>query len=268
MAAPPGVFRLAFLAPANLLALAAASVGSAVMGDPTAILIALGLEGIYLGGMSLSPRYQRQLRAQARRGASGAGTEALLEELAPNQREHYFALKELRDKILSNYQKLPGGNVLVASSEPRLDTLLQNFVRLLGTLNNYRKYLSAADRAAVDREIISLRAECEDETNLRLREVKQKRVEILEKRLQRFTQAEDSREIVSHQLASIEDLLRLTHEQSIAIRDPDALSRQLHVLTEEIAATDETVRQMEQFMSISEEFAPAGSLSDRGRVRT
>jgi hypothetical protein len=55
---------------------------------------------------------------------------------------------------------------------------------------------------------------------------KERRAEILRKRVLRFTQAAESREVVSHQLASIEDMLRLTHEQSIAIRDPEVVGRQ------------------------------------------
>ena len=93
------------------------------------------------------------------------------------------------------------------------------------------------------------------EASARLREVKQKRVEILSKRLQRFTQAEESRAVVSHQLASIEDLLRLTHEQSIAIRDPEHVNRQLDALSVEVQATEDTVREMEQFMDFADEAA-------------
>jgi hypothetical protein len=262
----PGYLKAAFLVPANLFGLLAAGVASAVMGDPTPALVAGGMQGLYLATLSFSPRFQRAVRAHAGVPEEGEVTETvtLLEELAPSQREHYFALKELRDKILVNYRKLPGGGVLVASSEGRVDALLTNFLRLLSTLNSYRKYLSAADRAAIEREMAQLSAEVSAETNARLREVKLRRVEIMQKRLGRFAQAEESREIVSHQLASIEDLLRLTHEQSIAIRDPASLTPQLDALAAEAQATDETVREMERFMSFAEDLSP---LPPAGRER-
>lgn len=270
MAKQPGYLRAAFMVPANLFALVAAAMGSVLTADPLPALVALGVEGVYLGSLSLSPRFQRVVRAQANQSSDGDSTEtvALLEELAASQREHYFALKELRDKILLNYRKLPGGGVLVASSEARLDSLLTNFLRLLSTLNNYRKYLNAADRAAIEREVKELRDDLASEQNPKLKDVKQGRVQILQLRLQRFAQAEESREIVSHQLASIEDLLRLTHEQSIAIRDVESVTHQLEALSAEIAATDETVREMEKFMAISDELSakPGTPLGD-GRVR-
>ena len=110
--------------------------------------------------------------------------------------------------------------MLAASSEPRLDALLTAFLRLLGTLNDHRRYLGIADRDALQRELSRLEGDLGKEQNLRLREVEEKRADILRQRLKRFAQAEESRAVVSHQLASIEDLVKLAHEQSIAIRDP------------------------------------------------
>ncbi len=253
----PNYLKAAFLVPANLFALGTAAVASAVTADPLALLVAAGAESVYLGVLSAAPRFRRAVRATSL--AAPDRTEEfdqLLAELAPSQREHYGQLRELRNKILANYRKLPGGRVLEASSEARVDALLTSFLRLLSTLNSYRKYLNTADRRTVERELASLQEDLAQEDNPRLREVKSRRIEIMGKRLARFEQAEESREVVSHQLAGIEDLLRLTHEQSIAIRDPESVSRQLEALSAEVQSTDETVRELEQFMEFSDETGP------------
>ncbi len=256
MASSPNYLKAAFLHPGNLVGVLVGGVAAALTGEPTVLVAALGLEGLFLGMVSSAPAFQRAVRAKAagRSMDLAQEVEGLLDELAASQREHYFVLKELKDRILANYEKLPGGRVLVASSEQRVDALLTAFLRLLGTLNGYRKYLNATDRKALEKELTTLREDADAEQNPRLREVKQKRVEILHKRVQRFQQAEESREVVSHQLAGIEDLLRLTHEQSIAIRDPESVGKQLDALTAEVAATEETVRELESFMEISEDF--------------
>ena len=248
--------KAALMMPANLAALAAAAVSSAVVTDPLPMLVALGFEGLYLGVIPGLKRFQRAVRAQG--GAEDAEAERaagtkLLGELAPSQREHYQALAGVRDRILDNYRKLPGGRVLVAQSESRLDALLNSFLRLVTTLNQYRVFLNAADRKQVEAELRALEADAAAEPNPRLRDVKARRVDILRRRLQRFTQAEESREVVSHQIAGIEDLLRLTHEQSIAIRDPESVNRQLEALSLETQATEETVREMERFMEFQDE---------------
>lgn len=258
--------RAAFLAPANLIGLSAATVGSLAGHDPGPVTIALGLEMVYLATLSWLPQFRRAVRAERpRESEAAAEVERMLQELAPSQREHYHVLRELRDKIEENYRKLPSGTMVAASSERSVDALLTAFLRLVLTLNHYRKFLNTADRHVVEEELRELEAELEGENHPRLLEVKKKRLEILKKRLQRFEQAAESREIISHQLAGIEDLLRLTHEQSIAIRDPQSVSRQLDVLSAEVEASEETVREMERFLEFDEELAP--SLPHGTRVR-
>lgn len=259
--------KAAFLLPANLMALPTAAIASLAAGQPLGVGVALGVEALYLALVSSAPAFQRAVRARQSSNPEEAAREIsdLVDDLAPSQREHYLSLKQLRDRILENYRKLPGGRVLVAASEQRLNALLSSFVRLLATLNNYRTYLNTVDRKNVERELQDLIAEVEGEANPRIREVKQKRVEILRKRVQRFQQAEESREIVSHQLAGIEDVLRLTHEQSIAIRDPETVTRQLEALTAEVQSTEETVREMERFMEFTEAAGPPVSAGVRVR---
>jgi hypothetical protein len=236
-------------------------------GEPLPALVALGLEGLYLGVVSSMKRFQRAVRAQTPDDPEAArkAVDALQSDLAPSQREHYQQLLGLKEKILANYRKLPGGKVLEADSEPRLDALLTSFLRLISTLNQYRAYLNSSDREHLEREVRELEEDVAREANARLKDVKQNRVDILRKRLARFEQAGESREVVSHQLAGIEDLMRLTHEQSIAIRDPESVNRQLVVLSAEAEATEESVRQMEQFLEFSEE--TRGPLPHGTRVR-
>lgn len=258
--------KAALLMPANYFALAAGGVASVAMADWVPVAAAAGGSLLYSFALSLMPSFRRAVRAnleaQSRSEvASPQEEELLLSELAPSQKEHYDVLRELRNRILESYSKMPGGRVLVASSERRLEALLTSFLRLVGTLNSYRKFLNATDRKAIEEELRGLEKETAEEKNERLKEVKSRRVEILKKRVARFLQAEESREVVSHQLASIEDVLRLTHEQSIAIRDPQVVSRQLEALTAEVSATEETVKEMESFMQVTEEFSSTASLA-------
>ncbi len=255
MAKSPNYIKAAFMMPANLVGLGTAGASAAMTGEPLPALVALGLEGLYLGVVSSMKRFQRAVRAQTPGDPEAArkALDSLQSDLAPSQREHYQQLVGLKEKILANYRKLPGGKVLVADSEPRLDALLTSFLRLISTLNQYRSYLNSSDREHLAREVRELEAEVAQEANPRLKDVKQNRVEILRKRLARFEQASESREVVSHQLAGIEDLMRLTHEQSIAIRDPESVNRQLTVLSAEAEATEESVREMERFLEFSEE---------------
>src|SRR5262249_38719526 len=128
--------RAALLAPANVVALLTAGGASLMTGHPLPALVALGAEAVYLAAVGLVPSWRRAVSMRA--GATEDDeTERLLSELAESQREHYFVLRDLRDSILENYRKLPGGGVLAASSEAQLAALLTAFLRLLSTLNDH-----------------------------------------------------------------------------------------------------------------------------------
>jgi hypothetical protein len=254
--------KAAFLMPANVLALVAGTAASAFLGDWIPLGAALVASLGYSSLLSLMPSFRRAVRANFEAQSEAYSFVATPEESAKylsdfstSQRQHFDSLRELKGKILESYRDMPGGRLLAASSEHRLDGLLTSFLRLVSTLNGYRKFLSVVDRKSLEEEVKQLEVEAAQDASERLKEIKYKRIEILRKRITRFVQAEESREVISHQLASIEDVLRLTHEQSIAIRNPEVVSRQLESLTEEVAATEETIKEMESFMQVTEEFS-------------
>ena len=78
---------------------------------------------------------------------------------------------------------------------------------------------------------------------------------LLEERLSKFDKAITGRELISHQLASIEDFLRLFHDQALTLRDPDMATMQIESLTQQLETTDETMRSLEGFSAVTEEFA-------------
>jgi small-conductance mechanosensitive channel len=269
----PNYLVAALVMPANLFALLGGALASAITGDWLPLAAAGGASVAYLAMLSTLPSFRRRVRANFEAQSSSLVAspdelEALLGELAPSQREHYRSLKALRDGIFERYQALPGGRVLAPSSARHLDGLLTSFLRLVSTLNGYRQFLGATDRKGLEAELAALEQELAQEGSGRLFEVKARRAELLRKRVQRYGQADESREIISHQLASIEDALLLTHERSIAWRDPELVSHQLDQLTTEVAATEETVREMESFMRVTEEFSSMGSPpGERAKVR-
>lgn len=258
--------------PANLFALTAGAVASVLIGDWAPLAAAGGASVFYLTLLSTMPSFRRAVRAnlQAQAFSDVASTQEVethKAQLSSSQREHYEVLSELKRRILASYRQLPGGGVLAANSERRLDALLTSFLRLVVTLNGYRKFLNVVDRRTLEEELRNLEAEVQTDSSEKLREVKARRIEILKKRVHRFVQAEENREVVSHQLASIEDMLRLAHEQSIAVRDPDLVTQQLESLTAQVAATEETVREMETFIRISDEFSSTANTPMPTRVR-
>jgi hypothetical protein len=232
------------------------------------LILAAGAELTFLGLVSGNARFQqavdaRDTRKLARRRARR--TEALLAELAPNQREHFLGLQALATRIHENFARLEtGGEAVALQSRHRIDALLQAFLRLLITLNDHRRYLGSTDRERIEGELRALEVDVAAGASPdAVREIKQRRIAILRKRLERFAKAQESREVISHQLASIEDLLRLLHEQSITLRDPTGLTQQLDVLAIEVEEAEATVRELDKLLAFDLELRALGDRAAR-----
>ncbi len=268
----PNYTKEAFLNRFNLAALAGAVGLSVVTMSPIPLVLAAGAELLYLATVPGLRPYRRLVDSRfhhRRRLRSRRRDTAIYERLSPNQQATYDSLVALREQIEENYLRLAGGTpVLADQSVRKIDTLLRSFLRLLDQLNAYRRYLTATDRGRIEREIEELRTDLKDEDSERLREIKTRRLEILERRLERFAKGEENREIISHQLAAIEDVLRLIHEQSLTARDPQDISKQIDTLTAEVEETEGTVREMESFLRLQEELDEEIAGAVRERVRS
>jgi hypothetical protein len=255
--ARPNYTKEAFLSRFNLAALASAVGLSAVTVNPLPLILAAGAELVYLGTVPGMRRYRQVVdaRYQHRRRLQGYSADGeVYQRLSPKQQATVDALKELRDHVHENYRRLGGGNqILTSPSLVKIDKLISSFLRLLEQLNAYRRYLGATDRNRIEREVQELAQDTAAEQNERLKEIKSRRLKILEKRHNRFLRAEENREVISHQLAAIEDILRLMHEQSLTARDPQDISRMLDTLAAEVEETEGTIREMESFLQLQSE---------------
>lgn len=247
----------AFLNRYNLALLAGAVGASLVTLSALPLILIAGVELIFLGTVPAAPRFRRLIDSQQwahRRMDRRKADQAIYAGLSPNQQATFDSLRDVRDRIGENFTRLSGGSqVLTSQTVSKVDALLSSFIRLLEQLNAYRRHLNATDRGKVDREITELGRDLDAETNERLAEIKRRRLDILGRRIDRFVKGEENREIISHQLAAIDDLMRLMHEQSLTLRDPEDISRQLETLANEVEETEGTVREMETFLRFQDE---------------
>lgn len=268
--AKPNFLKEAFKTSLNAALLGTSALGCTLAayasGEPMLVALFPAIEGLYLTIASSLPGFRRKVRArheaerkEAERIARQKKLERDLAELSPSQRACFLELKALTDKTLACYSRLPSGGMLVASSEVQLRSLLEMFLKLLSALNGYRRYLDNTNRQQIEKELSALRVELtslpEQGVPSTLQKLKERRVDLLEERLGRFDKALTGRELISHQLAGIEDFIRLLHDQALTLRDPEMATLQLDDLAHQLEVTDETMREMEAFSAVTEEFA-------------
>jgi hypothetical protein len=267
----------------NWIGLAGAVAFAIVSGTGLPLLLAAGLELIYLSVVPQSSAFRRLIRsrryAEEKRKKEIQLT-AMFMELAPEMRKRYMALDSICWAIRGNYKRLSStSQMFLEQMEQKLQGLLQAYLRLLFAARQHNEYTSSTDPESIKRDLEKLRRVGTSEP-AKVQEINRKRVEILTKRLEKFEKVRENQKVVDAQCAAIEDVLQLIRDQSVTMRDPQQVSDQLESLVQEVEHTEETVRQVEAIFEMatpemgdtfgslpSESRASAASPQARNRLR-
>ncbi|NBC16759.1 MAG: hypothetical protein GVY18_05500 [Bacteroidetes bacterium] len=245
----------AFLSPWNLTFLLAAmatafGVSLTVPDAPwlfnTILLFAAAAELIYLGIMPKQERFRRVVRARAARERHKPPSQKeIWEELTKGNQRRYYRMRDLEKKIEANYRKLSyASQGLLDSHINKIDGLLDSYLNLLHQKERYEQYGQRSTENEVVDAISALRKDMEDDSP-RVRAIKERRLKILEQRLERFKRSHENLEIIEAQLETIEDVIKYIHEQSLTLRNPEEITFQLDMLLSEVEETEASVEQLE-----------------------
>ena len=238
----------------NLIALAGAGAFALVSGSALPLLLAGGLELIYLSTVPQMGRFRRLVRSQRyaeerRRQERSLG--AMLQALPPEARKRYVGLTEMCEAIRANYGGLSStAQLFVRETEAKLQGLLLAYLRLLHAAHVHSEHARTTDSQAIKRELGNLQARLAADAP-KVQEINLKRIEILAKRLEKFEKIAENRQVIEAQCAAIEDMLKLISDQSVTMRDPQELSDRLEGLVRDVEQTEETVRQVETIVDLA-----------------
>lgn len=262
-----GYVKAAFHWQYNWISLAGAAGFALVSGSGLPLLLAAGLELIYLSTIPRNPQFQRLVRSwkyaeQKRQQARGLND--LFQELPPEMRNRYARLDAVCRAIRENYKRLTTTSQMFAEQmESKLDGLSQSYVRLLNSAFHHRQYLTTTNPEVIRKECAALQADLEREP-AKVQEINRKRIEILGKRLAKFDKIKENCQVVDAQCAAIEDVLQLIRDQSVTMRDPQELSEHLDNLVKDVEQTEETVREVESIFDLSPLATPDFTGGDPG----
>jgi hypothetical protein len=172
---------------------------------------------------------------------------------APNQRR-YTAMRKLEKGIRENYLKLSyTSQGLLESHLKKIDGLLDSYLNLLHQQERLRAALRNSTEQEVVRTIAELRQEMTSDPP-KVRAIKERRLRILEQRLERSKKGLENMEIIDAQLETIEDVTKYIHEQSLTLRNPEEITFQLDTLLSEVEETQAAIEEIEDV------FSPASDL--------
>jgi hypothetical protein len=257
----------------NWISLAGAAGFALVSGSGLPLLLAAGLELIYLSVIPQNARFRRLVRSwkyAEQRKQRERNLTNMFHELPPEMRVRYSRLEAVCRGIRENYGRLTSTSQMFAEQmESTLEGLAQSYVRLLNSAFHHRQYLTTTSPDAIRKEASDLQANLKREP-AKVQEINRKRIEILTKRLEKFDKIKENCQVVDAQCAAIEDVLQLIRDQSVTMHDPQQISEHLDNLVKDVEQTEETVREVESIFDISPLASPDfdGGMGAQNRVRS
>jgi hypothetical protein len=238
----------------NWIGLAGAAAFALVSGTGFPLVLAAGLELIYIAVVPQSSRFRRLVRswqyAEEKRRID-VNLQAMYKEIPPEMQVRYSRLDQLCRGIRENYGQLSStSQMFVKEMHGRLDGLMQGYLRLLHSLHQHLEYLRVTDPNRIQQELAGLQRSLASDP-VKVQEINRKRIEILTKRLEKFGKIHENCDVINAQCAATEDVLQLIRDQSVTLRDPQQVSDQLEGLVHDVETTEETVREMESIFEMA-----------------
>jgi hypothetical protein len=148
-------------------------------------------------------------------------------------KQNYNKLNERFPEIVQQYQE-------------KIDILQLNFIRLLSTFDRFPNLLQQDDPTLLRRQIEEIRGGMGDDPT-KLREIKEKRIALLQDRIRNYHGLQENAEMISEQLRTIEEMLQYLIEQPLAAKTTDGTSL-IDNLLSETAELHNTLSQVEEIM--------------------
>ncbi len=267
------VLKRALVNQYQIILAAAATALSVATVSPLPFLLLLG--GELLSMPFLLERVQRRLEIQRKQDARQEETlsqEQRYEQLSPENKNRFGHFRRLIRQIQDNYKALSvaSQNVLGEQVE-KFDAILATALRRLWLVQKYEQMIRAFDLQRVRTDMEQLQRQL-TATNVkpRIREAWEQNLQIKGKLLETADRNVLNRTALLAELDSLESLLELLLQKSIAATDAQAFSTDLDDILAQAEADAASVQEMENLLGAMPELSGRPTLSDRVResVRT
>jgi hypothetical protein len=229
-----------------------AALASLVTLNPLPFLVWLGSELVLLPVLDSGPL--RRLVARRKLALARANAEAerarVRATLTPEHAERYEAMEDLCKLIEANYQSLTGiSQAYLSEQRQKLDVILHSGLSRLMALQRYERMPATRDPREIEGEIAHLQRELEQEDlPERAAAALRKNLELKQTLLASVSRVDETVRTLLTEVDSMESLLELLHQNSISLRDPQAISEELDTIVRQSAESERMVREMEALL--------------------
>jgi hypothetical protein len=229
-----------------------AALASVLTLNPLPFLLWLGSEMVLLPILDSGPLRRRvaRRRREAARAVEEQRRATLIAAFDPEHARRYAAMEELCAMIETNYQGLSGiSQAYLAEQRGKLDNILDGCLHRMLALQRYENMPATRSPTEIKREIAALEQELAGPgLNERARAALQKNLELKRKLLASYSEVGATMKALSTELDSMASLLEVLHQNSISLRDPQAIAEELDTIVQQSEASDRAVREMEALL--------------------
>jgi hypothetical protein len=233
------------------IVLGGTALASLVTLNPLPLLVWLGSELVLLPILDSGPLRRlahRRRRAVARQREQVARTRIVAALTPPNARR-YEAMADLCRRIEANYQSLTGiSQVYLSEQRGKLDVILQGILHRMMALQRYETMPAQRTPADLRDEIALIEAELEEPGPERAMAALRKNLELKQRLLTSLLEVGGTVRTLETELDSMASLLEVLHQNSISLRDPQAISEELDTIVRQSEDSERVVREMEALL--------------------
>ena len=248
---PGSILRELIVNQYQAIVAAGAVVASVLTLNPVPLLLWLGSELVLLPILDSGPlrRLVARRRREAAREQSRERRQAMIASFDAASVKRYTALHQLCRMIEANYQGLSGiSQAYLSEQRGKLDNILEGIVNRMLALQRYQK-LPVHDPDDIKQEIAKLEKELTGgDLNERARIALQKNLELKKRLLKSYSEVAGNMKALSTELDSMASLLEVLHQNSISLRDPQAIAEELDTIVRQSEDSDRIVREMESML--------------------
>jgi len=220
--------------------------------NPLPLLVWLGSELMLLPVLDSGPL--RRLVARRRRAAAKAQADAarqrVVAALTQGHARRYQALAERCRSIEANYQSLTGiSQVYLAEQRSKLDLILQGALHRLTALQRYERLPVHRRVDEVGQEIAQIAREiAQPDVPERTAAALRKNLELKQRLRASLADVDATVRTLETELDSMASLLEVLHQNSISLRDPQAIADELDTIVRQSEDSERVVREMEALL--------------------
>jgi hypothetical protein len=229
-----------------------AALASVLTLNPLPLLVWLGSEMVLLPILDSGPL--RRLVARRRREAARAKVaeqrKQLIASFDPVHVKRYAALEQLSRMIEANYQSLTGvSQAYLSEQRGKLDNILDGCLHRMLALQRYEKMPMARNPSEIKADIAAIEQELKQpDVNERARAALEKNLELKQRLLASYSSVSGNMRALATELDSMASLLEVLHQNSISLRDPQAISEELDTIVRQSEQSERVVREMEALL--------------------